>query len=99
MPAHIPINHHVIATFCRKWHVAELGLFGSVLRDDFRSDSDVDVLVTFEPDAGLGLFEFVRMGRELSEILGRHVDLVERAGLKPALRQEILATTELLYAA
>ena len=99
MPAHIPIDHQAVAAFCRKWHVAELALFGSVLRDDFRPDSDVDVLVSFTPDAGVGLFEFVRMGRELSEIVGRQVDLVEKAGLKPALRPRILATTELVYAA
>jgi uncharacterized protein len=60
MSARIPVDREKIAAFCQRWKIAELALFGSVLRDDFRSDSDVDVLVTFTPDAGWGLLDHVR---------------------------------------
>ncbi len=74
----IAIPHEAIADFCRRWGIVELCLFGSVLREDFRPDSDVDVLVRFAPDAHWGFAERLQMVRELEEILGRKVDLVER---------------------
>ena len=70
MSARIPIDKEAIAKFCRKWHVIELALFGSVLRDDFSPESDVDVLVTFEPGHVPGL-DFISMEEELSALLGR----------------------------
>ncbi len=91
-----------IAEFCRKWRVNELALFGSVLRDDFRPDSDVDVLVTFAPDAAPSLFDHVDMQDELAEIFGREVDLVNRKGLEqsrnPFWKKAILGSARTVYA-
>ena len=89
-----------IEAFCRKWRIAELALFGSVLRSDFRSDSDIDVLVTFQPDEQWDLWDFVAMKDELTQILDRPVDLVEKRALRnPLRRREILAHNEVIYAA
>lgn len=71
-----------IGPVCRKYRVRRLALFGSVLRGDFRPDSDVDLLVEFRPDAEPGLFEVVRMQDDLENLLGRKVDLVERAAVE-----------------
>jgi predicted nucleotidyltransferase len=71
-----------IAAFCRKWRITEFSLFGSVLRDDFRPDSDVDVLVAFEPDARWSLFDLVRMEGDLERIVQRKVDLVDRKAVE-----------------
>ena len=79
--ARIAIPHDAIAAFCRRWRITELALFGSVLRDDFRPDSEVDVLVTFAPDARCGLFDLVHMQDELEGIFGRRMDLVEKAAV------------------
>lgn len=89
-----------IVQFCRKWRVAELSLFGSVLRDDFGPDSDIDVLVSFDPDAPWSLYDWVDMIDELKAIFGRDVDLVEREAIRnPFRRREILSTREVVYAA
>lgn len=94
----IPLDR--IESFCRKWGVEELALFGSVLRDDFSPESDVDVLVTFAPGAQLSLMDFVEMKEELAEILHRRVDLVSKGGLRnPFRRHEILNTRQIVYAA
>ena len=94
----LPLN--TIESFCRKWNVEELALFGSVLREDFSPKSDIDVLVTFAPQAGLSLFDFVEMQEELEGILHRKVDLVSRRGLRnPFRRHEILRTRQVVYAA
>jgi predicted nucleotidyltransferase len=94
----IPLDR--IETFCRKWKIRELSLFGSVLRDDFRPDSDVDVLVSFELDAPWDLFHLVEMRDELIALFGRDVDLVEKEGLRnPFRRRTILDTREVIYAA
>jgi len=89
-----------IAEFCRKWKVMEFSLFGSILRDDFGPDSDVDVLVSFDPAATWDLFDLVTMRDELMEVFGRAVDLVEKEGLRNPFRQRrILSTREVIYAA
>jgi len=89
-----------IADFCRRWRITELALFGSVLRDDFRPNSDVDALVSFEPEAPWSLWDLSAMRQELEQIFGREVDLVEKKGLRnPFRRQAILATQRLIYAA
>ncbi len=94
----VPIQR--IAEFCRKWRVTELALFGSVVRDDFRPDSDVDILVTFSQNARWSLFDWVDMIDELKRIFGRPVHLLSRGGLRnPFRRHEILRTREVLYAA
>ncbi len=98
--ARLPLPLESIEEFCRKWRIEELALFGSVLRDDFSSDSDVDVLVSFSPDARVSLLDFVDMKEELQEILHRPVDLVSKGGLRnPFRRHEILNTRQIVYAA
>jgi hypothetical protein len=89
-----------LADLCRKWKVRELSLFGSALRDDFRPDSDVDVLVSFDPGADWSLLDLVSMQEELAALAGRGVDLVEREALRnPYRRAAILTSTRVLYAA
>ena len=92
----IPIDRKKIADFCRKHHIRRLALFGSVLRDDFRPDSDVDVLVEFEPGCVPGL-AFFAMEQELSEILGRRVDLNTPQFVSPYIRERVLAEAEAQY--
>ena len=94
----IPIER--IEGFCRKWGVRELALFGSAIRDDFRPESDVDVLVTFDPGAPISLWDWPLMTEELEEVFGRRVDLVEKDAIKnPYRRRAILAAHRVLYAA
>jgi predicted nucleotidyltransferase len=89
-----------IEDFCRRWKIAEFSFFGSILREDFSPKSDVDVLISFEPDIPWSLFDWVDMIEELREILGREVDLVEQSGLRnPFRRREILFNREVIYAA
>jgi len=92
----IPVNRAKIAEFCRKHHIRRLAFFGSVLRDDFRPDSDVDVLVEFEPEHTPGL-AFFAMETELSEILGRKVDLNTLNFLSPYFRAQVEAEAEAQY--
>ena len=92
-----------VAEFCRKWKVTELALFGSVLRDDFGPNSDIDVLVSFASDAQWGLFDEARMEEELAALLGYPVDLVSRRAVERSenwiRRRAILASAESLYVA
>jgi len=98
--SHVDIPRDRIAEFCRKWKVMEFSLFGSILRDDFGPDSDVDVLVSFDPTATWDLFDLVTMRDELMAMFGRAVDLVEKEGLRNPFRQRrILSTREVIYAA
>ncbi len=94
----IEVPQEEIAEFCRRNHIKKLAFFGSVLRDDFRPDSDVDVLVEFEPGRTPGL-AFFRMEAELSRILGRPVDLSTPAFLSPYFRDRVIAEAEVRYAA
>ncbi len=87
-----------LGEFCRRNHIRRLALFGSVLRDDFRTDSDVDVLVEFEPDARVGMFALVDMQDELAALLKRPVDLVLKVGLKPMIRDSVLKSAVVVYA-
>jgi len=99
MNVKITLEREKIAEFCQRWKITEFALFGSVLRDDFRPDSDVDVLVTFDPDAEWSLFDLVQIQDELGEVLGRKVDLVEKKGLRnPFRRHSILKTRRVVYA-
>ena len=97
-PTRITLPTDKITEFCRKNRVKSLAVFGSVLRADFRSDSDIDVLVEFERDAKVGFLAMGRMQRELTAIFQRQVDLVPRDGLKPVIREAILTSAEVLYA-
>jgi hypothetical protein len=96
---HVQIPVERIRDFCRKWKVKELSLFGSVLHDGFRRDSDVDVLVEFSDDAPWDLWDLAAMQTELAAIFGRDVDLVEKQGLRnPFRRRSILNAREIVYA-
>ena len=88
-----------IADFCKRNQVQELSLFGSALTPEFTEGSDIDLLVSFEPEAKIGFLTLTRMQRELEEILGRKVDLVPKGGLKPVIRDSVLASARVLYAA
>lgn len=96
----ITIPQEILNEFCRRWNVVEFAVFGSTLREDFDSESDVDVLVTFAPDAEISLFDLAQMQIELERIYQRSVDLIEKASLRnPYRRREILQTAQVIYAA
>lgn len=101
MKTAIAIPQSKIATFCTNWQITELSLFGSILRDDFRPDSDIDLLVAFTPEADWGLLDHVQMQHDLQETLGRDVDLVSKRAIENSenwiRRQEILSTAEVIY--
>ena len=89
-----------LGEFCERWQVAELAFFGSVLRDDFRPDSDVDVLVTFHPDSASTLDDLLDMREELQSLFGRKVDLLEQDAIRnPYRRKSILTTKHIVHAA
>ena len=98
MSPKILIDRQQIAAFCRKHHIRKLALFGSVLREDFRPDSDVDILVEFEEGHVPG-FSFFSLQLELSEILGRKVDLHTPRFLSRYFRDQVLANSQIQYAA
>lgn len=101
--AAIEIPSDRLSDFCAERHVARLELFGSVLRDDFGADSDVDVLVTFAPDARWSLFDIMEMEEQLAGIFGRAVDLVERTAIERSRnwlrRNAILSGSQVIYVA
>ncbi len=98
MPPRISVDRKKISRFCRGWKIAEFSFFGSVLRDDFGPDSEIDVLVSFGPDAGWSLLDHVQMEEELAAILGRKADLVSRRGIERSRnwirREAILGSAE-----
>jgi uncharacterized protein len=101
MIPNIKIDRRRIAGFCRRWKIKEFALFGSVLRDDFRPDSDVDVLVDFAGDAHWTLLDIPQMQEELEAIIGRKVDLLTRRGVRqsrnPIRKRAILSSAEVVY--
>ncbi len=97
MALKIKVDEHEVAEFCRRHHIRRLAFFGSVIRDDFGPDSDVDVLVEFEPGHVPGL-RFLAMQEELSRLLGRKVDLNTLGFLSPYFRDRVLAEAEVRYA-
>jgi predicted nucleotidyltransferase len=99
MSIRISVDQEQIAEFCRRNHIRKLSFFGSVLRDDFRSDSDVDVLVEFQPESSVGLLRMAQLEIELSSIIGRKVDLRTFGDLSRYFRDEVAATAEVQYAA
>ncbi len=100
---HVDVTIDQIAAFCQKWQITQFELFGSVLRDDFRPDSDVDVLVTFAPGSGGTLYDLVHMEDELKTLFGREVDLVQRNAVERnpnyITRNNILRSARSVYAA
>jgi hypothetical protein len=101
--ARIALPMAEIEAFCRKWHIVEFALFGSVLRDDFRPDSDIDVLVTFAPDEKWSLLDLVHMQNELCVLLKRDIDIIERRTIESSYnylrREAILRTAQTIYVA
>ena len=93
----IAASPEMIADFCRRHRIRRLSLFGSVLREDFRAESDIDVLVEFEPDGVPSFFELVGMKEELVDLLGRNVDLKTPNGLSPYFRDQVLREALLLH--
>jgi predicted nucleotidyltransferase len=98
----LAVDQRRLVDLCRRWRIVELALFGSFLRGDNTPDSDVDLLVTFDPRARWSLFDFVEIQEELSRLLERKVDLVSRRGLErsrnPIRPKEILSTAKVIYA-
>jgi predicted nucleotidyltransferase len=97
LPIEIPVEY--LADFCRRNEVQELALFGSAAAGALGAESDIDLLVTFQPKARVGFLTLSRMQRELEEMLGRKVDLVPKGGLKPVIRKSVLANARVLFAA
>jgi hypothetical protein len=99
----IKLDRNLIAGFCARWRITELSVFGSALREDFRDDSDVDVLVSFATDADWSLMDHAEMEQELASLLGRRVDLVSRRAIERSSnwirRENILSTAEPVYVA
>lgn len=96
----VELPQEALKLFCTRWNVSELSLFGSVLREDFRPDSDLDVLVSFEEKANIGLWDMAQMVIELESMFGRRVDLVEKEALSnPYRKKAILDHREIVYAA
>ena len=96
------LSEKAISDFCERWRITEFALFGSVLRDDFDAESDLDILVAFAPDAEWSLLDHVQMEQELEALLGRKVDLLSRRSVERShnwlRRREILDTAEVVYA-
>jgi uncharacterized protein len=98
----LDLSEKKISDFCQRWRITEFALFGSVLRDDFDAESDLDVLVAFAPDVDWSLLDHVQMEQELEALLGRKVDLLSRRSVERSRnwlrRREILDTVEVVYA-
>jgi len=95
----IPVEDTRLVELCQRYGVRELSVFGSSARGEARPDSDVDLLVEFQPDAQTGLLEYAGLMLDLSDLLGRRVDLVSKNGLKPLIRESVLQEARVLYAA
>ena len=97
MLANIAVPHDAFVDFCERHHIRKMSLFGSVLRDDFRPDSEIDVLVEFEEGHIPGLFRFVDLQFELADLFGREVDLNSPDDFSPYFRRKVLATAQVQY--
>ena len=95
----VEVEESKLAELCRQYQVRELSVFGSAARGEMRPDSDVDLLVEFQPDARIGLLDHAGLMLDLAELLGRKVDLVSKRALKPLIRDAILGEARLVYAA
>ncbi|AEF84136.1 nucleotidyltransferase family protein [Treponema primitia ZAS-2] len=96
----ISLDYNDIAAICKKYFIIELSIFGSSLRDDFNSDSDIDILVSFNTNSGINLFDIMDLEKEFSQLLKREVDIVEKESLKnPIRKNRILSSREIIYAA
>ena len=101
LPLPIELPYDALAEFCRRWKITKMEVFGSILRDDFGSESDVDFLVTFDPEMKLTLLNLVQAEDELSRVMGRRVDLVDRLGIEQSenwiRRKTILGSAKTIY--
>jgi predicted nucleotidyltransferase len=95
----VQVDQANLAELCRQYHVRELSVFGSAARGEMRSDSDIDLLVEFFPEAKIDLLDHAGLMLDLSKLLGRRVDLVSKKGLKPLIRDSVLQDARLIYAA
>lgn len=99
----LPVTREQLAAVCEKWKIVDFELFGSVLRDDFGADSDVDVMLTFAPDSRHTLLDIVRIGNELEALFGRYVDISERRAIERSdnhiSKKRILGSAKRVYAA
>jgi uncharacterized protein len=99
----LAITSEQLAEFCERWQIAELAFFGSILRDDFNVESDIDVLVTYKPSAKRGLFEKLNLKDELSLLFHREVDVVSKKAIETSYnwlrRKNILSSAEIIYVA
>lgn len=93
------VDASVLAALCLRYQIRELALFGSALRGEMRPQSDIDILVEFQPEARIGLVKFESLAQELESLLGRRIDLVTKHGLKPWIRPQVLKEARLIYAA
>jgi uncharacterized protein len=102
IPVPIDLPYETIQSFCEQWNITEFALFGSVLRDDFRDDSDIDVLVSFADNATITLFDMIAMADELETIFNRKIDLMTKRSIEQSenfiRRDNILKTTQVIYA-
>ena len=98
-PSVVELPMDVLAEFCRRWKITRLELFGSALREDFGPTSDLDLLVEFAPDLEMGFLAWAQCQRELGALFHRRVDLVPRDCLKPLIRDAVLASAKVIYAA
>jgi predicted nucleotidyltransferase len=96
----ISLNYNDIVSICKKYYIIELSIFGSSIRDDFNGDSDIDILVSFDNEKEINLFDIMDLEKEFSQLLKREVDIVEKEALKNPIRKDrILSTREIIYAA
>ena len=95
LPIHIPTDH--LTKFCHQHHIKRLSRFGSVLREDFRPDSDIDVLVEFQPGANVGLIALAGLEIQLSQVFGFPAEIHTIRGLNPLFRDEVLRSAEVQY--
>lgn len=95
--ATVPISYDEIAAFCQRHRIRKLSLFGSVLREDFGEDSDVDVLVEFEPEARVTYLDLAGIQIELEDMIGREVDLLTPSAISKYFRQKVLDTAQIIY--
>ena len=94
----LTVPHQALEEICREHRISRLEIFGSVLREDYGPNSDIDILVEFEPDTPVGFVPLSRIQRQLSDLLQHPVDLVPRDGLKPAIRDDVLSQAQVIYA-
>jgi predicted nucleotidyltransferase len=94
------LNYEDVVHLCKKYYINELSIFGSSIRDDFKENSDIDILVSFNKDSKITLFDIMNLEKEFSELLDREVDIVEKEALKNPIRKDkILSSREIIYAA